>query len=126
MTNISNNTNDGIDNSEHILDMHRQVDMLIENILANTDNAFNILKLHEEDADQDIVDVYRIICNDILDCEKLAKGKYDLFKNNFNSLSNSKDALTNMKNFENLFEEIEKLEKSSNDLLVSLINKLKI
>ena len=73
--NISNNTNDGIDNSEHILDMHRQVDMLIENILANTDNAFNILKLHEEDADQDIVDVYRIICNDILDCEKLAKGK---------------------------------------------------
>lgn len=48
---------DGIDNSEHILDMQKQVEMLIENISDNTDSAFDILKLHDDDKDQDLVDV---------------------------------------------------------------------
>lgn len=115
---------DGIDNSEHILDMQKQVEMLIENISDNTDSAFDILKLHDDDKDQDLVDVYRIICNDILDCEKLAKQKVTLFQKGVQALESSADAVKKLQEFENLFDEINRLEKSSDDLLKSLINKL--
>lgn len=115
---------DGIDNSEHILDMQKQVEMLIENISDNTDNAFDILKLHDDDKDQDLVDVYRIICNDILDCEKLAKQKVTLFQKGVQALESSAEAVKKLQEFENLFDEINRLEKSSDDLLKSLINKL--
>lgn len=115
---------DGIDNSEHILDMQKQVEMLIENISDNTDSAFDILKLHDDDKDQDLVDVYRIICNDILDCEKLAKQKVTLFQKGLQALESSADAVKKLQEFENLFDEINRLEKSSDDLLKSLINKL--
>lgn len=115
---------DGIDNSEHILDMQKQVEMLIENISDNTDSAFDILKLHDDDKDQDLVDVYRIICNDILDCEKLAKQKVTLFQKGLQALESSAEAVKKLQEFENLFDEINRLEKSSDDLLKSLINKL--
>ena len=115
---------DGIDNSEHILDMQKQVEMLIENISDNTDSAFSILKLHVDDKDQDLVDVYRIVCNDSLDCEKLAKQKVMLFQKGVQALESSAEAVKKLQEFENLFDEINKLEKSSDDLLKSLINKL--
>ncbi len=115
---------DGLDNSEHILDMQKQVEMLIENISDNTDSAFSILKLHVDDKDQDLVDVYRIVCNDILDCEKLAKQKVMLFQKGVQALESSAEAVKKLQEFENLFDEINKLEKSSDDLLKSLINKL--
>lgn len=115
---------DGIDNSEHILDMQKQVEMLIENISDNTDSAFDILKLHDDDKDQDLVDVYRIICNDILDCEKLAKQKVTLFQKGVQALESSAEAVKKLQEFENLFDEINRLEKTSDDLLKSLINKL--
>ena len=115
---------DGIDNSEHILDMQKQVEILIENISDNTDSAFDILKLHDDDKDQDLVDVYRIICNDILDCEKLAKQKVTLFQKGVQALESSAEAVKKLQEFENLFDEINRLEKSSDDLLKSLINKL--
>lgn len=115
---------DGLDNSEHILDMQKQVEMLIENISDNTDSAFSILKLHVDDKDQDLVDVYRIVCNDILDCEKLAKQKVMLFQKGVQALESSAEAVKKLQKFENLFDEINKLEKSSDDLLKSLINKL--
>ena len=115
---------DGLDNSEHILDMQKQVEMLIENISDNTDSAFSILKLHDDDKDQDLVDVYRIVCNDILDCEKLAKQKVMLFQKGVQALESSAEAVKKLQEFENLFDEINKLEKSSDDLLKSLINKL--
>ena len=115
---------DGIDNSEHILDMQKQVEMLIENISDNTDSAFDILKLHDDDKDQDLVDVYRIVCNDILDCEKLAKQKVTLFQKGVQALESSAEAVKKLQEFENLFDEINRLEKSSDDLLKSLINKL--
>lgn len=115
---------DGLDNSEHILDMQKQVEMLIENISDNTDSAFSILKLHVDDKDQDLVDVYRIVCNDILDCEKLAKQKVMLFQKGVQALESSAEAVKKLQEFENLFDEINRLEKSSDDLLKSLINKL--
>ena len=115
---------DGLDNSEHILDMQKQVEMLIENISDNTDSAFSVLKLHVDDKDQDLVDVYRIVCNDILDCEKLAKQKVMLFQKGVQALESSAEAVKKLQEFESLFDEINKLEKSSDDLLKSLINKL--
>ena len=115
---------DGIDNSEHILDIEKQVEMIIKNISDNTDSAFSILKLHVDDKDQDLVDVYRIVCNDILDCEKLAKQKVMLFQKGVQALKSSAEAVKKLQEFENLFDEINRLEKSSDDLLKSLINKL--
>ena len=54
---LHNHSHDGIDNKEHILDMQKQLSMLIDNIKDNTDTAFSLLKLHENDGDQEIVDV---------------------------------------------------------------------
>ena len=62
--------------------------------------------------------------NDILDCEKLAKQKVMLFQKGVQALESSAEAVKKLQEFENLFDEINKLEKSSDDLLKSLINKL--
>ncbi len=113
---------DGVDNSENVLDMQKQLTMLLENIKDNTDVAFSILKMHEEDGDQEIVDVYRINCSNILDCEKLATEKAKEFRQMFDKLSSSKDALSCKQDMEEIFEQICQFEKSSESYLQTLLS----
>lgn len=120
-----NHSKDGIDNQEHILDMQKQLSMLIENIKDNTDTAFSILKMHENDNDQDTVDVYRINCSNILDCEKLASKKYEIFGEIVNNFKDTKDILLHLQEMEDIFDEIDKYEKSSSHYLQSLLNLLR-
>lgn len=122
---LHNHSNDGIDNKEHILDMQKQLSMLIDNIKDNTDTAFSLLKLHENDGDQEIVDVYRINCSNILDYEKLAGKKEEEFNNIFKRLSSSADALSRMMELEDIFDEICEYEKLSEQSLKNLIELLK-
>ncbi len=122
---LHNHSHDGIDNKEHILDMQKQLSMLIDNIKDNTDTAFSLLKLHENDGDQEIVDVYRINCSNILDYEKLAGKKEEEFNNIFKRLSFSADALSRMTELEDIFDEICEYEKLSEQSLKNLIELLK-
>lgn len=122
---LHNHSHDGIDNKEHILDMQKQLSMLIDNIKDNTDTAFSLLKLHENDGDQEIVDVYRINCSNILDYEKLAGKKEEEFNNIFKRLSSSADALSRMMELEDVFDEICEYEKLSEQSLKNLIELLK-
>ena len=119
-------SHDGIDNSEHILDMQKQIEVLIENIQDNTDSAFSILKLHENDKDQDIVDVYRINCSNILDCEKLASK----LQNEFDSIvslaeADSQKALAHLEQLEDLFDKIKGYEEKSVQEFETFIKKIK-
>lgn len=124
-------SHDGVDNEEHILDIEKQIEMLIENIKDNTDTAFDILKLHQEDKEQDIVDVYRINCSQILDCEKLAQKTYKKYNNlkdklNAGYTTDKKDAVKKqIEKLINFYKEIETYEKESVELLNSLIKKSK-
>ena len=122
---LHNHSHDGIDNKEHILDMQKQLSMLIDNIKDNTDTAFSLLKLHENDGDQEIVDVYRINCSNILDYEKLAGKKEEEFNNIFKRLFSSADALSRMMELEDIFDEICEYEKLSEQSLKNLIELLK-
>lgn len=119
-------SHDGIDNSEHVLDMQKQIEVLIENIQDNTDSAFSLLKLHENDKDQDIVDVYRINCSNILDCEKLAS---DLQKE-FNSIvslveGDSKKVLAHLERLEDLIDKIKNYEEKSIKEFATFLQKIK-
>ncbi len=119
-------SHDGIDNSEHILDMQKQIEVLIENIQDNTDSAFSILKLHENDKDQDIVDVYRINCSNILDCEKLASK----LQKEFDSIvslaeADSQKALAHLEQLEDLFDKIKGYEEKSVQEFETFIKKIK-
>lgn len=119
-------SHDGIDNYEHILDMRKQLDMLFNNIKDNTDTAFEILKMHENDTEQDVVDVYRINCSDILDCEKLVEAKVNSFKELSNALAGKgkEEIVKVLPKLEDLFDEIRQFEKSSTDLLYTLMKKI--
>lgn len=123
--NNHNHSHDGIDNKEHTLDMQKQLSLLMENIKDNTDTAFSILKMHENDEDQDTVDVYRINCSNILDCEKTANEKSEHFNNMFKEIKSEVQALKVMEELESIFDEIEKLENSSQHYLINLLNLLK-
>ncbi len=107
-------SNDGIDNNEHIIDMQKQLEVLFENIQDNTDSAFGVLKLHENDKEQDIVDVYRINCSNILDCEKLAGDLKKEFDNIVSRIgTDEQKALEYLEQLEDLFDKIKGYEEKS-------------
>lgn len=70
-------TGDGLNNSEHILDVYGQIKVLRGNIIDNTDLAFNILKAIKDDGEGDIVDSLTILCSDILEQEKQSKDVFE-------------------------------------------------
>ena len=116
---------DGLDNHEHILDMQNQIKVLIENIQENTDSAFKFLKMHENDDNQEFVDVIRVNCNNILDCEKLANN----FAKQFNQIvdklkENSIEIDKYLSGLEELFDKIQHLESSSEYEYSALIKKI--
>ena len=116
---------DGLDNHEHILDMQNQVKVLIENIQENTDSAFNFLKMHENDDNQEFVDVIRVNCSNILDCEKLATNFAKQFSQIVDKLKeNSIEIDKYLSGLEELFDKIQHLESSSEYEYSALIKKI--
>ena len=116
---------DGLDNHEHILDMQNQIKVLIENIQENTDSAFNFLKMHENDDNQEFVDVIRVNCSNILDCEKLANNFAKQFSQIVDKLKeNSIEIDKYLSGLEELFDKIQHLESSSEYEYSALIKKI--
>lgn len=118
---------DGVDNQEHMLDMFEQVEMYYSNIQDNTDVAFNVLKSMEGKEDEDILDVIRICCNEILEVEKQAKPIYDDIKKIETSVKSDENADWKSKNIllEELFDALSKCENVSNKCYENFIMKLK-
>lgn len=64
---------DGTENSEHILDLRQQIDMLYSNIKDNTDLAVELYKLKKAGGEgEDLLDAAQVVCESIIDIEKLA------------------------------------------------------
>lgn len=81
---------EGIVQREHFVDLFKEIELLYDNIKENTDSAFEMLKMVENNKDQESIDVLRIICSNILDCEtsveKFIKN-YELIKEKVLNLS---------------------------------------
>lgn len=105
--------NENIAADEHFVDIFKEFDLMRDNLSENTDTAFEILKLYDNALDQESVDVLRITCSNILDCEELAKGileKYESVKKQV--FAGKTDSQMQQQALE-LLKEIKKLEKTS-------------
>lgn len=105
--------NENIAADEHFVDIFKEFDLMRDNLSENTDTAFEILKLYDNALDQESVDVLRITCSNILDCEELAKSileKYESVKKQV--FAGKTDSQMQQQALE-LLKEIKKLEKTS-------------
>lgn len=105
--------NENIAVDEHFVDIFKEFDLMRDNLSENTDTAFEILKLYDNALDQESVDVLRITCSNILDCEELAKSileKYESVKKQV--FAGKTDSQMQQQALE-LLKEIKKLEKTS-------------
>lgn len=66
---------DGIENSEHVLDILQEIDMLKTNISDNSDLGISIYNLQKKNKDlsDDILDAIQIACEKIIEIEKTAQ-----------------------------------------------------
>lgn len=118
---------DGVDNQEHMLDMFEQIEMFYSNIQDNTDVAFNVLKDLEGKEDEDVLDVIRICCNEILEVEKQAKPIYEDIKKIETIVKSDDHVDWKSKNvlLEELYDALSKCEQVSNQSYENFIIKLK-
>lgn len=118
---------DGVDNQEHMLDMFEQIEMFYSNIQDNTDVAFNVLKDLEGKEDEDVLDVVRICCNEILEVEKQAKPIYEDIKKIETIVKGDDHVDWKSKNvlLEELYDALSKCEQVSNQSYENFIIKLK-
>lgn len=115
---------EGIDQKEHFVDIFKEIDLLYDNIKENTDSAFEILKLYENNKDQESVDVLRIVCSNILDCEELAKKQIESYEKIKASILNNEkhdDYSAKQKEVIKLHKEIKSFEKESSRQFKELI-----
>lgn len=115
---------EGIEQKEHFVDIFKEIDLLYDNIKENTDSAFEILKLYENNKDQESVDVLRIVCSNILDCEELVKNKiesYEKIKASILNNEKNEDYSTKQKEVIKLHKEIKGFEKESSNQFKELI-----
>ena len=106
--------------------MFSEADVLYQNIKDNTDSAFAILKNLEGKEDEDILDVIRINCSEILEVEKQTKDIFDnikkieiSLKENLETLSDGKISL-----IDEYFEALQKCEMVSNESFEKLLKRL--
>lgn len=115
---------EGIEADEHFVDMFKEIDLMYDNIKENTDNAFEILKLFENNKDQESVDVLRITCSNILDCEEIIKKQIENFeKIKAEILKNERkvDFKLRQKEVEDFYKTIKKYEKESSSQFKELL-----
>ena len=114
---------DGIDNSEHILDMFSQIDSFFQNIKDNTDSTFELLKMSEKD--EDIADVIKIDASEILEIEKVATLSFNEFSKIKELIIKDGEVSEDKKEIvENYYNTLHNFEKKSSELFFNLIKKL--
>ena len=111
---VNENNLDGIDNSEHILDLTREIYLLYGNIKDNTDICIDIFKYKkEEKVEEDILDAIQISCEKIIEIEKLASEL-----NKYQSTIDAKDEVT----LKGIYANMKDLEDNSKKLIESILN----
>lgn len=118
---------DGVENHENLLDLFEQSDVLYENIKDNTDSAFTILKNLENKEDEDLLDVLRINCSEILEVEKQTKDIYENIKKSEINLKEKFDTVSDAKisMIQEFFESLVICEKVSNEKMERFYKLLK-
>lgn len=105
---------DGVDNSEHILDLTKEIDLLYGNIKDNTDVCIEIYKFKKEDnTDEDILDAVQISCEKIIEIEKMASEL-----NKYQSTIDEKDE----DKLKGIYANMKDLEQNSQKLLENILN----
>lgn len=105
---------DGVDNSEHILDLIKEIDLLYGNIKDNTDVCIEIYKFKKEDnTDEDILDAVQISCEKIIEIEKMASEL-----NKYQSTIDEKDE----DKLKGIYANMKDLEQNSQKLLENILN----
>lgn len=115
---------EGIEADEHFVDMFKEIDLMYDNIKENTDNAFEILKLFENNKDQESVDVLRITCSNILDCEEIIKKQIENFEKIKAEILKNEikvDFKLRQKEVEDFYKTIKKYEKESSSQFKELL-----
>lgn len=115
---------EGIEADEHFVDMFKEIDLMYDNIKENTDNAFEILKLFENNKDQESVDVLRITCSNILDCEEIIKKQIENFEKIKAEILKNEikvDFKLRQKEVEDFYKTIKKYEKDSSSQFKELL-----
>ena len=111
---VNENNLDGIDNSEHILDLTREIDLLYGNIKDNTDICIDIFKYKkEEKVEEDILGAIQISCEKIIEIEKLASEL-----NKYQSTIDAIDEVT----LKGIYANMKDLEDNSKKLIESILN----
>ena len=105
--------NENIAADEHFVDIFKEFDLMRDNLSENTDTAFEILKLYDNALDQESVDVLRITCSNILDCEELAKSILEKYESVKKQVFAGKTDSQMQQQVLELLKEIKKLEKTS-------------
>lgn len=115
---------EGIEADEHFVDMFKEIDLMYDNIKENTDNAFEILKLFGNNKDQESVDVLRITCSNILDCEEIIKKQIENFEKIKAEILKNEikvDFKLRQKEVEDFYKTIKKYEKDSSSQFKELL-----
>ena len=105
---------DGVENSEHVLDILQEIDMLKGNINDNTDLAIKVYKLQKKDKSlsDDILDAIQLSCEKIIECEKAA-----------NQLTEAQTQIEmkDEKGFKEILNKMRELEESSRKMLERIL-----
>lgn len=106
---------DGVENSEHVLDILQEIDMLKGNIADNTDLAIRLYKLQEKDKSlsDDILDAIQLACEKIIEIEKKAN---DLTE------EQNKIEISDEQSLKEILRKMKKLEENSKKTLESILN----
>ncbi len=106
---------DGVENSEHVLDILQEIDMLKGNISDNTDLGISLFKFHKKnkDLDEDTLDAVQLACEKIIEVEKTVEGITKL---------QSQIDVKDEEKLKSILEEIRRLEEISKKTLESILN----
>ena len=106
---------DGIENSEHILDILQEIDMLKNNISDNSDLGISIYNLQKknEGLSDDILDAMQLACEKIIEIEKTANELTQI---------QSKVDMKNEGQLKIILVKMKELEEKSKKVLESILN----
>lgn len=106
---------DGIENSEHILDILQEIDMLKSNISDNSDLGISIYNLQKknEGLSDDILDAMQLACEKIIEIEKTANELTQI---------QSKVDMKNEGQLKIILVKMKELEEKSKKVLESILN----
>lgn len=106
---------DGIENSEHVLDILQEIDMLKNNIRDNSDLGISLYNFHKknEDLNVDILDAMQLACEKIIEIEKTANELTQI---------QSKIDMKNEEQLKIILVKMKDLEENSKKTLESILN----